>query len=389
MMLKRDLGGILDLFRRATHYGAKPGGGHRGGAADLGLAASFGPRNRGVVFHQPTNRGGGEQEVFDMRLRRAGHVVEVIAQGCGHHARSAIGGRGNDLPASRVFLVHRHGIDTHPIVDRMWCGLVLPALGHQRVIDTLGAAFHLKTPRQDAIGGQPPVDTIAHHLPEPFAALAQVVSAAARFFVGAFHARDRLARFLRHFKHFCGGLEGERHWRAFIRVLACGQFLLGHDKSATDRIIGLAQGHIALGIGGHQHHAIGVARKLGVVIENHVLRGIKAQFGQTIDGNAVGLLYLFQRLFCSLGVIVLRRETSEAKDRRAVGRVANTCEGKTAMQRRAQPGKLERRGTHLIKEPARGHHRPHGVRRRRADAHFEHIEDGEKHQVADPSGGWG
>ena len=43
--------------------------------------------------------------------------------------------------------------------------------------------YHLKAAGQGAIGRQPPVDTIAHHLPKPFAARAQVLGPATRLFV--------------------------------------------------------------------------------------------------------------------------------------------------------------------------------------------------------------
>ncbi len=127
-----------------------------------------------------------------------------------------------------------------------------------------------------------------------------------------------------------------------------------------------------------------MACKLGVVVEDHVVLGVEAQFGQPLDADAPGLLDLFQHLLGGFGIIILGRESGEAEDRRAVGGMAHPGKGETAMQRGAQPGKLERRCEHLVQETPRRHHRPHGMRRRRADTHFKHVEDGKKHQVADP-----
>jgi hypothetical protein len=56
--------------------------------------------------------------------------------------------------------------------------------------------------------------------------------------------------------------------------------------------------------------------------------------------------------------------------------MADPGEGEAAMQRTAQAGIVKRLGAHLVEESCRGDHRPHRVRRGRADAHLEHVEDG-------------
>ncbi len=75
MMFQRDFRRILDLFRRAAHHGTETRGGHRGGAADLGLAPRLRPRDRRVVFHQTADRRRSQQEIGHPRQRRARHEI--------------------------------------------------------------------------------------------------------------------------------------------------------------------------------------------------------------------------------------------------------------------------------------------------------------------------
>jgi hypothetical protein len=59
--------------------------------------------------------------------------------------------------------------------------------------------------------------------------------------------------------------------------------------------------------------------------------------------------------------------------------MAHPGEGERAVQRGAQAVCAERRGAQEIEKAPRRHHRPHRVRRGRADADLEHLEDGQEH----------
>ena len=254
--------------------------------------------------------------------------------------------------------------------------LVHPAFGLQCVVDRLGAAFDLQAAGQDAVGVQSPVDTIVHHLPQPRGAAFQVIGPAARFLVGAFHARDGFARGLGHFQHFLGGFERKGDWRALIRVLARGQFLFGHHEAAADGIEHLPQCDVALRVGGHQDHAVGVSFQLGVIVECQITLGIEFQRRQALGVQQVRAVQIGQHRLGLVVVIGVGDKPREAQNGGAVGGVANTGEGQRAMQRRAHPRKLKGRGTHHVQKSRGSDHRPHGVRGRRANAHFEHLEDG-------------
>jgi hypothetical protein len=61
VMFERGLGGVFDDQRRAVHHLRNEGGGHRGGDANLRLAAAFGAGERGVVFAQVADRCASQQ----------------------------------------------------------------------------------------------------------------------------------------------------------------------------------------------------------------------------------------------------------------------------------------------------------------------------------------
>src|SRR5438309_4462331 len=65
IMLHADLGGILDLRRRAADRRRQPRRRHRAGDADLALAADLGAGDGGILLEQGPHGGGGEEEGAD------------------------------------------------------------------------------------------------------------------------------------------------------------------------------------------------------------------------------------------------------------------------------------------------------------------------------------
>ena len=110
MMLKRDLGGVFDLLRRAAEHGAEACRRHGCRRPNFALTAGFGTGNRGVVLDQPADGRGSEQEVGNLGGFGAGAVVEVIAQYCWDDARCPIGRRRHNLSSGGVLLVHGHSV---------------------------------------------------------------------------------------------------------------------------------------------------------------------------------------------------------------------------------------------------------------------------------------
>lgn len=66
MMLKRDLGGVFDLLRRAAEHGTEACRRHSCRRPNFALTAGFGTGNRGVVLDQPADGRGSEQEIGDL-----------------------------------------------------------------------------------------------------------------------------------------------------------------------------------------------------------------------------------------------------------------------------------------------------------------------------------
>mmetsp|Transcript_23948 Transcript_23948/g.43664 ORF Transcript_23948/g.43664 Transcript_23948/m.43664 type:complete len:312 (-) Transcript_23948:151-1086(-) len=311
-----------------------------------------------------------------MGLRGAGHVVKVIAQGGRQHPRRAVGWGGDHLTTRGIFLVHRHGIDAHPVVDGVGGSQVHAPFGQQFFVDALGPPLDLQAPGQDPVRGQPPVNTVAHHLPQPLRARFQVFMSATLHLVGTFHGGDGLAGSICHLQHLGGGFERVGDWRPLVGGFACGQFLFGHHEPAADGIENLAQGHVALGVGGHQDHAIGVTGQGRVIVKDQVNLGVEVQRRQTIRvQHMLGLGHVQRRLGLVL-IIGFRNEPSQPEDRGPVGGVPNPGKGQRAVQRCAHASKLKGRGAHHVQKPRGGHHGPHRVGRGRANAHFEHLEYG-------------
>jgi len=122
-----------------------------------------------------------------------------------------------------------------------------------------------------------------------------------------------------------------------------------------------------------------MARQGVVIVEDQVAFGVEGQHRQALGRYSMGRVDRGQRGFGLVVVIAVGDKAREAEDGGAVGGVTHTGKGQRAVQRTLDPMKLEGRGAHHVEEACGGHHRPHGVRRGRADAHFEHVEDGEEH----------
>ena len=311
-------------------------------------------------------------------------MVQPVSDHRRHGARRAVRGGGDDLTAGGVLLVHGHGIGRHPIVDDMGRGHVHPAFGHQLVMDGLGTPAHLQPARQDAIRRQPAVHAVAHHLPDPHQPVVQFGARAEAQLVLLLHSGDGFAGGFGHRQHLFGCREGEGHAGAGIAAvfgIATLQLLLGHDEAATDRVIDLMEDHVPLRVGRRQGHAVRMPRQHGVVIEAQVGGGVELQNLQPGRGDLPGLMDLLQGAFGRVGVHGGGGETGQPQDGGAVGGMALASEGKAAMQAGTQAMCLEGLQPQRVQKARGRHHRPHRVRRRRADAHLQQIEDRQKHET--------
>ena len=316
-------------------------------------------------------------------------MVEPVADRRGHDARGAVGGGSHDLTTGGVFLVHRHGVGAHPVVDDMGRRLVAAAFGHQRLVDRLGAAAHVQAAGQDAVIRQTPVDAVRHHLPDPREAAVEIGRRAARDFVGMFHLCYREARFRRHRQHLGRGFERIGHGRAVVGILARGQLVRRQDEAAADGVVGDLGDDVALRVDPAQHHSVGVAGQGRAVVEAKMLLRAPVERRQPLGRDRPLDRDACQLRLGAARVVVVCDEPREAEDHGPVGRVPDPGERKRTVQRRAQPRDREGLRAQVVEKPRGGDHRADRVGRGRADADLEHVEDGEEHQVALPIGGVG
>ncbi len=241
-------------------------------------------------------------------------------------------------------------------------GDVEAALGDERIADRLGAAAHLEAARQDAVGGKAAFDAVVHHLPEPRQALVQFLGGAEMQLVRALHRGDRLAGGRGHVQHLGGVLERVGTARGLRGdLLRALDFRLGQDEAAADGIVGLAQDHVALRVGRHQHHAVGVTFELVGVVEDQIPVGREGERRQARRRHGAGRGDVGQRRLGLLVVVGVGQEAREAEDRRAVGGMPLAGEGQRTVKRGAQTLGMERRGAERVEKARAGHHRPHRV----------------------------
>ena len=200
-------------------------------------------------------------------------------------------------------------------------------------------------------------------------------------FVRAFQLGHRFASRGAHLQHLGRALERVGHRCALVRILAARQLGLGQDEPAADRVEGFLHGDVALGIGRHQDQAVGMAGQGRAVIEDQIGLGIEGQGPKPVGGDLFRLADCRKRGLGLFGVVALGQEPGQAQDHGPVGGMADAGEGQRSVQRRAQTGHVEGRGAQLVQEPRGGHHRAHRVRRGRADADLEHVEDAQKHPL--------
>ncbi len=281
MMFQRNFRSIFNLLRTAPQNRCQPRRRHRRGRSNLGLTATFSPRNRRVMLDQPANGRRGQQKFTHPGNRCPRHMVQPIANGRRDYPGSAIGRRGHHLPASGVFFIHRHGIHAHPVVDGVGRVQVHAALGLQLVMDRFGAPAHLQPTRQNTVIFQPGIDAPVHHLPDLRNPAFQRCMVNPGQLIFTFQRCDRFARCSTHAQHFSRRMERMRHRCAVIGIFTSGQFAIGQHKATTDGIINLLQNDIALIVGRHQDHAIGMPLQGRAIVKPDICCRVKNQRSKT------------------------------------------------------------------------------------------------------------
>ena len=197
------------------------------------------------MFHQPANRRRGQQKIPDLVGRSTGNMILPIADGGRDHPGGAIGRRSHHLPTGGVFLIHRHRVHAHPVIDGVRRGQVLAALTLQCVVNGRRAASHFQTTGQGSAGVQTALDTGVHHFPQARQSGVQSVLVHMHQLVCALESSNRQPAGAAHLKHLHGVLERVGRGRAGVGTHARRQLGFGQNKAAADRIVGLLQDHLA------------------------------------------------------------------------------------------------------------------------------------------------
>jgi hypothetical protein len=154
------------------------------------------------------------------------------------------------------------------------------ALGQKRVVDPLRAAADVQPAGQRAGRGEAAVDAGRHHLPDAVEPAVELGRAHPRELVRALQRGDGAALPRAHLQHLGRRAEGVGDGRAGLLVLAVRQFPGREDEAAAHGIVGLLQDHVALRVGGHQDHPVGVTRQRRAVVEDHVGLRVEGEGGE-------------------------------------------------------------------------------------------------------------
>ena len=123
-----------------------------------------------------------------------------------------------------------------------------------------------------------------------------------------------------------------------------------------------------------------MAGKIGAEIEHQIALGIKRKRSEPLRANGFFTLDTGKLGLCAGGIIAFRSKAGQAEDGGAVGRMTDAGKGERPVEIRLQAFELKRRAAHRLEETRGGDHGAHGVRRGRADADLEHLENRQKHQ---------
>ena len=235
---------------------------------------------------------------------------------------------------------------------------------------------------------EPAIHAAVHRRPDAVEAGVEIGVGRARSLVRAFHLRDRETRGLAHRQHLGGVGEGIRHLR--IRRFGDGdalpargrQFVGARHEAAADRIegaLGQASRRLRRARGRscrwRGREAAGRSRRRYRPRDRRRRRQGRSRRASSPRPGPRGSPARGPGRPCS------RRLARKRERNRAVGAVALAGEGERAVQADASAGALSPASGEAPPRRSGGrHHRPDGVRARRADADLEDIEDAEEHR---------
>ena len=244
----------------------------------------------------------------------------------------------------------------------------------ERINQIFGAAAHIELAWQLPLGGQAALHTGSHNTGDPVDKVQNLGAWALCQLIFEHHIGDRFLCRLRHLQKLRPRAIRKRQRDALSRNR---QFRPGlHDKAAADGKPCVLQDRGAAGVEGGKMHRVGVLGAVGVKIENQIFRRIKCHQQITFEGDFMMGMELLQKAFGLIGINRGRFKAAKPQKRGSIGAVAFTCPSQRTEQRDHDRGAARRIGAlqQRVSKSLRGLHRPHSVRRRRADANLEQVE---------------
>ena len=142
----------------------------------------------------------------------------------------------------------------------------------------------------------------------------------------------------------------------------------------------MLQDYIALRIGCHEHHSVGMTWKRWAVVEHDITGRIQPQAGQAFGAHGLLNLPGLQSRFAFGCIKCGRQKTCKTQQGGAVGGMANAGKGQRPMEPGLHACGLKGAGSQEVQKHPRRNHWAHSMRRTWPDAHFEHIEYRQKHE---------
>ena len=245
VVLQADFGGVLDLLGGTAQHLRQTGRRHGAGRTDLALAADLCARDGRIGLDQDPDGRGRQQKGNHVVVVGAALKVHEVVQHCGHHPRSAVGGRGDHAATRGVFFVHSQRIKVDPVHGGK--GLrdqVRPPVARVEAPVHRGRApLHVQPARQHAFAAQPARHAATHDGPDVQQRGVGIGVTAPGAFVVQHQLRHVQARLATQRQQALA--RGERVSDGDLKHphLARARLCFVHHEAAADRVIGVLKHH--------------------------------------------------------------------------------------------------------------------------------------------------
>ena len=400
-----NLRGILHLMRSAAHHRAQSRSRHGTGCADLALASDLRAGDRRVAFEQISDRPRRQQEFHHAILTRMIHEMPVVVEDRGNDSRGAIGRCCDDASAGRVFLGYRQSEQVDPCGIRRFKHSVRAfpvafehiAIGCEPGVHPGRSTWHVQTAGKDLPARAATVPhATAHHTPDVVQFAAHLHGRAHGRLIRPHHIGDAHMMFIAQRNQLiaCGERIGSIRFGQGIVIPVdergpLERFLMNADhriiggsppyETASDRIPDLLVDEIVLPIECLEPHSIGMSRHTVPRVHHHIAVIIETDAMGSGEHQFAILLAFVADDAHMLGIDSFRDITFHPRQHGTVGAMSQTRQGERTVQHRPHTTDPVQHAIAFegIRETACRDHRSDGMRRTRADADGEHLQNAE------------